>query len=115
MPTISRGGSGGSGLAMCKGSPNGPRPQWSHAAAANICDLTARASGGSLLPPTARRLSVMALDARIRELGSRHQSLEEAIQDELRRPASDDIRLQELKKQKLRLKEELETLRGQLH
>jgi hypothetical protein len=57
----------------------------------------------------------MALDARIRELGSRHQALEAAIQDELRRPASDDLRLQELKKQKLKLKEELEALRGQLH
>jgi hypothetical protein len=57
----------------------------------------------------------MALEARIRELGSRHQSLEEAIQDELRRPASDDLKVQELKKQKLKLKEELEALRGQLH
>ena len=57
----------------------------------------------------------MALEARIRELGSRHQSLEEAIQDELRRPASDDLKLQELKKQKLKLKEELEALRTQMH
>ena len=57
----------------------------------------------------------MALEARIRELGSRHQALEAQIQDELRRPAADDLRLQELKKQKLKLKEELEALRGQLH
>ncbi|MBU1375319.1 MAG: DUF465 domain-containing protein [Alphaproteobacteria bacterium] len=57
----------------------------------------------------------MALDARIRELGSRHQSLEQAIQDEMRRPSADDIRLKELKRQKLRLKEEIETLRGRLH
>ena len=57
----------------------------------------------------------MALEARIRELGSRHQSLEDAIQDEMRRPAADDIRLKELKRQKLRLKEELETLRGRVH
>jgi hypothetical protein len=57
----------------------------------------------------------MALEARIRELGSRHKSLEDAIQDELSRPAADDIRLKELKRQKLRLKEELETLREQLH
>ncbi len=57
----------------------------------------------------------MALEARIRELGSRHQSLEDAIQDEMRRPASDDIRLKELKRQKLKLKEEMETLRGQMH
>jgi hypothetical protein len=57
----------------------------------------------------------MALEARIRELGSRHQSLEDAIQDELRRPAADDLRLQALKKQKLRLKEEMEALQGRLH
>ena len=57
----------------------------------------------------------MALEARIRELGSRHQSLEDEIQDELRRPAGDDLRLQELKRQKLKLKEEMEALRGQLH
>jgi hypothetical protein len=57
----------------------------------------------------------MALEARIRELGSRHQALEALIQDELSRPASDDIRLKELKRQKLRLKEELESLREQIH
>ena len=54
----------------------------------------------------------MAIEARIRELGSRHQSLERAIEDELRRPVSDTLRLRELKRQKLRLKEEMETLRG---
>jgi hypothetical protein len=57
----------------------------------------------------------MAVEARIRELGSRHKSLEDAIQDELRRPVADDLRLKELKRQKLRLKEEMESLRGQLH
>jgi hypothetical protein len=57
----------------------------------------------------------MAVDARIRELGSRHQNLERAIQDELSRPAADDIRLKELKRQKLRLKEEMEGLRAQAH
>lgn len=57
----------------------------------------------------------MALDARIRELGSRHKSLDQAIQDEMRRPASDEIRLKELKRQKLRLKEEIEALQNRLH
>jgi len=54
----------------------------------------------------------MALEARLRELGVRHQSLEKAIQDELRSPSGDDLRLQELKRQKLKLKDELEALRG---
>ena len=34
----------------------------------------------------------MAIEARIRELGVRHQTLERAIQDELTRPAADDRR-----------------------
>ncbi|MBI5941610.1 MAG: DUF465 domain-containing protein [Caulobacterales bacterium] len=57
----------------------------------------------------------MALDARIRELGNRHQTLERLISDELSRPSFDDIRLKELKRQKLRLKEEIESLRMQVH
>lgn len=57
----------------------------------------------------------MALDARIRELGNRHQTLERLISDELSRPSYDDIRLKELKRQKLRLKEEIESLRMQVH
>jgi len=54
----------------------------------------------------------MAIDARIRELGNRHQTLDRAIDDELRRPLSDTTRLRELKRQKLRLKEQIEVLRG---
>jgi hypothetical protein len=57
----------------------------------------------------------MAVDARIRELGNRHQSLERMIQDEASRPASDDLRLKELKRQKLRLKEQIEGLRAGVH
>jgi hypothetical protein len=57
----------------------------------------------------------MAVDARIRELGSRHQNLERAIQDELSRPAADDLRLRQLKRQKLRLKEQIEGLRTSVH
>jgi hypothetical protein len=57
----------------------------------------------------------MAVEARIRELGSRHHSLDKAIRDEMSRPASDDTKLRELKRQKLKLKEEIESLRGKLH
>jgi len=53
----------------------------------------------------------MAIDARIRELGSRHQNLERVIEDEIRRPSADSLRLHELKRQKLKLKEEMEVLR----
>ena len=55
----------------------------------------------------------MATDARIRELGSRHQVLERMIEDEMRSPAMDSLRLRTLKRQKLRLKDEMESLRAQ--
>ena len=54
----------------------------------------------------------MAIDARIRELGSRHRNLEKVIEEELRHPGSDWLRVKELKAQKLRLKEQIEGLRS---
>lgn len=57
----------------------------------------------------------MAVEARIRQLGSRHETLEAAIEDETRRPASDELKLRQLKRRKLAVKEEMEALRGQLH
>ena len=57
----------------------------------------------------------MAIEARIRELGSRHQNLDKAIHDELSRPAADASKLQDLKRCKLRLKEEMEALRAHPH
>jgi len=57
----------------------------------------------------------MAIEARIRELDARHQSLEDLIEEEMSHPSSDDLRVRELKRQKLRLKEEVEALRSQAH
>jgi hypothetical protein len=54
----------------------------------------------------------MAIDARIRELGTRHQHLEREIEEELRHPSADSLRVYELKRQKLKLKEQIEVLRG---
>lgn len=54
----------------------------------------------------------MAIDGRIRELGNRHFSLERAIEDELSRPAADSARVALLKRQKLRLKEQLTQLQA---
>jgi hypothetical protein len=53
----------------------------------------------------------MALDARIRELDSRHRDLDAAIRSELTHPSVDDLQLTLMKKRKLRLKEELDVLR----
>ncbi|MBO9547681.1 DUF465 domain-containing protein [Caulobacter sp.] len=57
----------------------------------------------------------MAIESRIRELGSRHENLDRKIQEETNRPGSDATMLMELKRQKLRLKEEIEGLRARLH
>lgn len=54
----------------------------------------------------------MAIDARIRELGTRHQSLQKEIEEEQRHPSADPLHVAELKRQKLRLKEQIEVLRG---
>jgi len=43
-------------------------------------------------------------------LEAKHSSLETLIDEEIQRPAPDHIRLQELKKQKLLIKEELSRL-----
>jgi hypothetical protein len=59
--------------------------------------------------------TAMAIESRIRELGSRHENLDRTIQEETSRPVSDTSRLKELKRQKLRLKEEIEGLRARLH
>lgn len=54
----------------------------------------------------------MAIEGRIRELDSRHQHLDRAIDAEVRRPGADSVALYEMKRQKLKLKEEIEVLRG---
>jgi len=56
----------------------------------------------------------MALQSRIRELDARHRELDAAIEAVRRQPASDPLQLAEMKRQKLRLKEEAESLRRKL-
>ena len=53
----------------------------------------------------------MAIEAHIRELNEKHSKLDIAIQSEMRSLASDDVQVAALKRQKLKLKEELELLR----
>ena len=52
----------------------------------------------------------MALESHIAELHNRHQALEREIEGELHHPAFDELRIAELKKHKLRLKEEIQKL-----
>jgi hypothetical protein len=52
----------------------------------------------------------MTIEARIRELGNRHRQLDETIQREVGHPATDPLQVRELKRRKLRLKEEITSL-----
>ncbi len=52
----------------------------------------------------------MGLEERVESLKVKHQALESAIEDENSRPYPDDLHLVTLKKQKLRIKDQLATL-----
>jgi hypothetical protein len=57
----------------------------------------------------------MGLESHIQELSDKHHKLDELIQNELHRPHPDDLLLSDLKKRKLRLKEEIERLKHDVH
>jgi hypothetical protein len=53
----------------------------------------------------------MAIEQRIRELDARHRDLDIIIKTEAQRPAADPTKIAAMKRQKLKLKEEIEHLR----
>jgi len=56
----------------------------------------------------------MAIEQRLRELDARHRDLDLIIENEAKRPSADLMRLTAMKRQKLKLKEEIEQIRLQL-
>jgi hypothetical protein len=54
----------------------------------------------------------MPLQNHLTELERKHQALEREIQDALAHPSTDDLRLAELKRKKLQLKDEIAKLKG---
>ncbi|MCV2863895.1 YdcH family protein [Albidovulum sediminicola] len=52
----------------------------------------------------------MSMSSHLQELRKKHQHLSEAVEEALRQPGSDDLQIAEMKKQKLRLKEEIARL-----
>lgn len=54
----------------------------------------------------------MSLTGRIEELSNRHRKLDSQIDTEQKRPAADPLRVTDLKRQKLRIKEELRHLKA---
>lgn len=53
----------------------------------------------------------MALSAHLEELDSKHTQLDEKILAEMKHPAPDAVRITELKKRKLHIKEKLRLLK----
>ena len=56
----------------------------------------------------------MAIEQRLRELDARHRDLDLIIENEGKRPSADMTRLSAMKRQKLKLKEEIEAIRQKL-
>jgi hypothetical protein len=54
----------------------------------------------------------MSLNGRISELAAKHRQLDEQIALEQKRPSSDDLVIRDLKRQKLRIKEQLRHLKA---
>jgi hypothetical protein len=57
----------------------------------------------------------MALQGHIQELSEKHKRLQELIEAEMAHPDWDEVRIAALKKEKLRIKDELERLRSSVH
>ncbi|MBM3529596.1 MAG: DUF465 domain-containing protein [Alphaproteobacteria bacterium] len=53
----------------------------------------------------------MTIHAHLSELERRHQALEQEIADAISHPSSDDLKIAELKRRKLLVKDEIERLR----
>ncbi len=57
----------------------------------------------------------MALDANLVKLSEKHRALDRKIVEEQHRPTADALKIAEWKRQKLRLKDELERLGPESH
>ncbi|MDM7255126.1 MAG: DUF465 domain-containing protein [Paracoccus sp. (in: a-proteobacteria)] len=52
----------------------------------------------------------MTVASHIEELKKKHQALSEAVEKEQKSPGSDDLKIAQMKKEKLRIKEEIDRL-----
>ena len=52
----------------------------------------------------------MAISAHLDQLTHRHRAIEERIQEERSRPLADDVKLAQLKREKLKIKDEITRL-----
>jgi hypothetical protein len=56
----------------------------------------------------------MSVQAHLGELAAKHKALEAELEDAMAHPASTDAEIAELKRKKLRIKDEMTKLEGQL-
>ncbi len=52
----------------------------------------------------------MAISAHLHELSEKHRQLDRRIEEEMARPGSDDVEIRRMKRQKLKIKEEIDRL-----
>jgi hypothetical protein len=57
----------------------------------------------------------MSLESHLSELRRKHEALGQTIEREQRRPGADDLRINELKREKLQIKERIERLSANGH
>lgn len=53
----------------------------------------------------------MSMENHLQELSARHKRLDAALQEELKRPSGDNLAMTRMKREKLKLKEEINSLR----
>ena len=56
----------------------------------------------------------MTLDARLEQLGRRHQDIQTEIDTEMKHPALDAVKVHDLKRRKLAIKDEIQSLQTQM-
>jgi hypothetical protein len=54
----------------------------------------------------------MSLNGRISELANKHRQLDEKISETQKHPSADQLKLKEMKRQKLKIKEQLQWLKA---
>ena len=53
----------------------------------------------------------MAFESHLAELSEKHRRIDQSLHEELQHPSADPLKITELKKQKLRIKEQIERIR----
>jgi hypothetical protein len=87
--------------------PIAEQPEWLRSGLDKPSEICFNSKSQSLAPPGNNRETPMA-NAHLDSLNARHAKLDASVAAETRRPKPDEARLARLKREKLRLKEEIE-------